>query len=124
IFTDLLFQNLVLQLGVARNRLAVDRGDHIEGSQLTFVGRRVGFDRAHDHALVDSFEQIPQGRIVAQSFDADAEPWPDNFLPGDKLGADLIDEVAWDGETEAPIEAIDECVHPDPFAVDVAKWSA
>ena len=114
----------MLQLRVGRYRSAIDLRDHIERPQLAFVSRRIGFDRAHDHAFVDAFEQIADRRIVAQRFDADAEPGPDDLVPGNQLLADFVHQIARDGETEAAIEAVDERVHPDHFAVDVAERTA
>ena len=37
-----------------RDRRAIDLRDHVERSQIAFVGGRVGFDRAHDHAFIDA----------------------------------------------------------------------
>ena len=64
--------------------------DHIEGSQVAFIGRRVCFDRAHHHALVESLEEIANGRVVTERFDPDTEPGPDDLVTGDELEADLV----------------------------------
>ena len=84
------FKNLALQLRVGADRRAVDLRDHVERTQIAFVGRRIGFDRAHDHAFVDAFEQIADRRVVAQRFDPNAEPRPNDFVPGDQLLADFV----------------------------------
>ena len=45
-------------------------------------------------------------------------------MTGDQLGADFLRHVNWDGEAQAAIEAIDQCIHADHFAVDIAKGTA
>ena len=65
VLPDLLFQDLALKLRVGGHRRAIDLRDDIERAQVAFVSRRVGLDRAHDHALVEAFEQIADRRVVA-----------------------------------------------------------
>ena len=46
------------------------------------------------------------------------------FCPGDQLLADFVGEIDRDGETEPAIHAIDQRVHADDTAVDIAKRAA
>src|SRR5215469_10733740 len=111
----------MLQLRVARHRLTIDGRNHVEWTQITLIGWRIGFDRSHDHAFVDALEQVSQRRIIAERFDTDAKPGPDDFLPGDELSANLIHQITWNGETEATVQSIDKGVHAYNFAVDIAE---
>src|SRR5439155_4888993 len=88
------------------------------------VSGRVGFNCAHDHALVGAFEQIADCRIVAERLDPNAKPGPHDFVAGDKFGADLLRHVNWDGETEPTVHPVDERIHADYFTVDVAERPA
>ena len=45
-------------------------------------------------------------------------------MTGDKLSADFLCHVDWDSETQAPVHPVNEGVHADHFAVDVAEWTA
>ena len=46
------------------------------------------------------------------------------LLSGDELLADLVGQVARNRETEAAVQPVDERVHADHFAVDIAKRPA
>src|SRR5206468_8778220 len=106
------------------DRAAVDLRDHIERTQIAFVRWRVGFNRAHDHAFIEPFEQLADRLIVTQSLDPNPEPRPDDALSGDQLLADLVREVDRDRETETAIQSVDQRVHADHSPVDVAQWTA
>ena len=106
------------------DRRGIDLRDHVEGTQVALVGWRVGLDRAHDDALVQALEQIADRRVVAERFDPDAEPGPDDLLTGDELLSDLVGEIARNRETETAVQPVDEGVHADHLAVDIAERSA
>ena len=111
----------MLQLRVGRHRRAINLGDDIERPKVTLVRRRVRFDRAHNHSFVDSLEQIARVRIVADRFNPNPEPGPRNFFPGDQLLADFVGQVARNSEAKAAVQSINQRVHADDFAVDVAE---
>ncbi|PYK29322.1 MAG: hypothetical protein DME57_10715 [Verrucomicrobia bacterium] len=80
---DLLFQNLVLQLRIRRDRIRVDRSDHVERPEIAFVRGRIGLDRAHDDSVIDPFEQLPNLRVIAEGFDSNPEPRAHDLAAGD-----------------------------------------
>ena len=55
---------------------------------------------------------------------SNAEPGPRNFFPGDQLLTDFVGEVARNGEAQAAIQSINQRVHADDLAIDVAKRTA
>jgi len=57
-------------------------------------------------------------------FDADAEPGSGKFASKDELVGDFFGEAAGDGEADAGVEAADEGVNADDFAVDVHERAA
>jgi hypothetical protein len=57
--------------------------DHIKRPEIAFVSWRVGLDRADDDAFVEAFEKIADGSIVAQSFNSNSKPGPNDPLPRD-----------------------------------------
>ena len=103
---------------------AIDLRDDIKRPQIALVGGRVGFDRAHDDAVIDAFEQIADGRVVAERFDANAEPRPHDFVSGDQLFADFVHEIARNGEPQTAIQTVDQRIHADDVAIDVAERTA
>ena len=109
---------------VARHRHAVNLGDDIERPKVTFVRRGVRFDRPHNHPFVDSLEQIARVRIIADRFDPNPEPGPRNFLSRDQLLADFVGQVARNSEAKAAVQSINQRVHADNLAVDVAERTA
>src|SRR5207237_181661 len=57
-------------------------------------------------------------------FDPNAEPRPRNFLPGNQLLADFVGQVARNSEAKATVQSINQRVHADNLAVDVAERTA
>ena len=45
-------------------------------------------------------------------------------MASDKLGADLFGHVGRDSKTQSTVHSVDERVHADHLAIDVAEWSA
>src|SRR5207244_8601478 len=76
------------------------------------------------NAFVGARKQITERWIVSQRLDPNAQPWPHNLAARDQLGADLLCHVDWDSKAQPAVHTIDERVHPNHFAVDVAKWAA
>src|SRR5204863_6733671 len=59
--------------------------------------------------------------VVAERFDANAEPRPRNFLPGNQLLTNVVGEIAGNGKAKAAIQSVDQRVHADNLAVNVAE---
>src|SRR5205814_9325280 len=97
---------------------------YIRWPKVAFVFRRVRFHPAHNPPFVDSLEQIARVRVVADRFDPNSEPGPRNFLPGDQLLADFVGQVARNSEAKAAVQSINQRVHADNLAVDVAERTA
>src|SRR5438105_2215023 len=83
--------------------------------------RRVRFDRAHDYAFIDAFEEISNASVVAKRFDANTEPGSRNFLPSDQLLANVVGQIARNGKAEATIQSVDQRIHANDFAVNIAE---
>src|SRR6266566_7428286 len=111
----------MLQLRVGRHRRAIHLGDDIKRPEITFVRGRVRLDRAHHYTFVDSLEQIAGVRIVADRFDSNAKPGSRNFLAGDQLLTDFVGQVARNSEAKAAVQSINQRVHANDLAVDVAE---
>ena len=66
-------------------------------------------------------EEIANAGVVAQRFDANTEPGSRNFLPSDQLLANVVGQIARNGKAETTIQSVDQCIHANDFAVDIAE---
>src|ERR1700736_6733775 len=114
----------MLQLRISRDRSGVDLSNDVEWSQIALVGGRVGFDRSYNPAALDTFEKIADARIVAKRFDPNTEPRPHDLVSGNELVANFPGHVDGNGEAEAAIDPVDQRIHADHPAVDIAKRAA
>ena len=106
------------------HRIGIDMRDYVEWAQIAFGSRGVCFNRAHHDAFVDSFKQIAKagsspsvsiripshGRVILR--------------PAISSVANFFRHVTGDREAEAAIHPVNQRVHADHFAVDIAQWAA
>src|SRR5207244_11786776 len=74
-----------------------------------------------NYPFIDSLVQIGRVRIIANRFDPNPKPRPRNFLSRDQLLADFVGQVARNSEAKAAVQSINQRVHADDLAVDVAE---
>ena len=98
--------------------------DHVERAQVALRGRRVRFDGANHHAFVRAFKQLANRRVIAKCFDPNAQPGSHDLAAGDEFAADVLCHVDGNRKAQTAVHSIDQRVHADHFAVDVAQRSA
>src|SRR5439155_6062079 len=121
---NFLFQNLMLKLRIRLDRCSIDMRNYIERSQVAFVSRRISFNCADYDAFVRAFEQVADRRIVTQRLDANAQPRPHNLVTCDQFAANFLGHVNGNCETQAAVHSVDQGVHPNHLAINVAERSA
>jgi hypothetical protein len=97
----------MLKLRVGFDRRSINMRNHINAANR-FCKRARRLRCAHDHAFIGAFEQIADGRIVAERLDTNAEPGP-RFC--DRRSARQISlAMLLNGEAKPMIHAVDQCI--------------
>src|SRR4029077_16590854 len=121
---DFLFQNLVLKLRIRADKVGIDLSDYFERPQIALVGGSVGFDRSDYDAFLNPFEQLADGRIVAERFDSDPEPRARDLVSRDQFLRDFFGHVTRHSEAQAAVDSVNQRVHTDHFSIDIAERTA
>src|SRR6266498_388276 len=98
--------------------------NYVERAQITFGSGRIGFNRANHHAFIGAFKQIADCRVVTERFNPNAQPGSHDFVASDQFGTDFLGHVNGDCEAQAAIHPVNQRIHANHLAIDVAQRSS